>query len=268
MMDFINQLKVVYDLINPALDVFFLAILLYSVYGILVKTQAIQLFKGIVAMFIIYATAFIMKFETLLWILNALAPGLLISIAIIFQPELRKIFLQIGQSELFKIGKRSKRSYIDAVVASAEKLSSYRRGMLVVFIRKNTLKDIVESESGTRLDAKISSSLLVTIFGHDTPLHDGAVVIHGGCILAAACYLPLSEQQDIRKTFGTRHRAALGIAEQTDAVVVIVSEETGAMSLAYDSKLYYDLSSAEITRQLETLLDVGSESSDNEGKNE
>ena len=119
MMDFINQLKVVYDLINPALDVFFLAILLYSVYGILVKTQAIQLFKGIVAMFIIYATAFIMKFETLLWILNALAPGLLISIAIIFQPELRKIFLQIGQSELFKIGKRSKRSYIDAVVASA-----------------------------------------------------------------------------------------------------------------------------------------------------
>ena len=140
--------------------------------------------------------------------------------------------------------------------------------MLVVFIRKNTLKDIVESESGTRLDARISSGLLVTIFGHDTPLHDGAVVVHGGTILAAACYLPLSEQQDIRKTFGTRHRAALGIAEQTDAVVVIVSEETGAMSLAYDSKLYYDLSSSELTRQLETLLDVSDESSGQEGKNE
>ena len=267
-MNVFNQLKAVYDWVNPFLDIFILAFLLYSIYGILVKTQAAQLFKGIVTLFMIYAAAFVLNLETLLWILNALAPGLVVGVAIIFQPELRKIFLKIGQSDLFTIGKRSKRSYIDAVVSSAEKLSSYKRGMLVVVIRKNTLKDIVESESGTRLDARISSGLLVTIFGHDTPLHDGAVVVHGGTILAAACYLPLSEQQDIRKTFGTRHRAALGIAEQTDAVVVIVSEETGAMSLAYDSKLYYDLSSSELTRQLETLLDVSDESSGQEGKNE
>lgn len=268
MMDVLNRLKNIYDLINPVLDVFVIAILLYSVYGILIKTQAVQLFKGIVALFIIYAAAFILKFSTLLWILNALAPGLLISIAIIFQPELRKIFLQIGQSDLFKIGSKPKSSSIVAVVNSAERLSSYRRGMLVVFTRKNTLKDIVESESGTRLDAKISSGLLVTIFGHDTPLHDGAVIIKGNCILSAACYLPLSEQQDIRKTFGTRHRAALGIAEQTDAVVVIVSEETGAISLAYDSKLYYDLSPSEVTKSLERLLGAETESSDAEGKNE
>ena len=143
-MNVFNQLKAVYDWVNPFLDIFILAFLLYSIYGILVKTQAAQLFKGIVTLFMIYAAAFVLNLETLLWILNALAPGLVVGVAIIFQPELRKIFLKIGQSDLFTIGKRSKRSYIDAVVSSAEKLSSYKRGMLVVFIRKNTLKDIVE----------------------------------------------------------------------------------------------------------------------------
>jgi diadenylate cyclase len=134
--------------------------------------------------------------------------------------------------------------------------------MLAVFIRRNGLKDI--AETGTRLNADLSSSLLVTIFGHDTPLHDGAAIIQGGRVIAAGCFLPLSEQQDIRKTFGTRHRAALGLSEETDAVVMIVSEETGAISLAYDSKLYYDLSSAEITRQLEDLLELGGDASHTE----
>ena len=265
-MDFFNRLKSVYGWINPFLDIFIIAFLLYSMYSVLVKTQATQLFRGIVILLAIYSVAVILQLKTLLWILNVFAPGLVLGVVVVFQPELRKIFLKIGQNSLFKIGKSSKRSYIDAVVAAAERLSSYKRGMLVIFIRKNMLRDIVETESGTRLDARVSSALLVTIFEHDTPLHDGAVVIHGGTILAAACYLPLSEQQDIRKSFGTRHRAALGIAEQTDAVVVIVSEETGAMSLAYDSKLYYDLSSDELTRQLERLLDVPDDSAPQEDK--
>jgi len=139
--------------------------------------------------------------------------------------------------------------------------------MLAVFVRRNGLKDI--AETGTRLNADLSSSLLVSIFGHDTPLHDGAAILQAGRIIAAGCFLPLSEQQDIRKTFGTRHRAALGLSEETDAVVLIVSEETGAISLAYDSKLYYDLTSTEITRQLENLLDLGTDiSQPEEGGNE
>ena len=138
--------------------------------------------------------------------------------------------------------------------------------MLAVFIRRNSLKDI--AETGTRINAELSSSLLVTIFGHDTPLHDGAAIIQGGRIVAAGCFLPLSEQQDIRKTFGTRHRAALGLAEETDAVILIVSEETGSISLAYDSKLYYDLTPAEITRQLEEMLDLGSNITSEELSNE
>jgi len=142
---------------------------------------------------------------------------------------------------------------LDAVVTAAELLSEQRRGMLVVFPRKITVKNIIET--GTRINAEISSSLIVAIFEFDGPLHDGAMVIQGGKIAAAGCFLPLSERQDIRKNFGTRHRASLGMAEQSDAVVLIVSEETGAISLAYDAKLYYDLSSTEVTRKLMELLD-------------
>jgi diadenylate cyclase len=128
--------------------------------------------------------------------------------------------------------------------------------MLAVFPRKINLKHIIET--GTKLNAEISSSLIVTVFEFDGPLHDGAMVIQGGKIAAASCFLPLSERQDIRKNFGTRHRAALGMAEQSDAVTLIVSEESGAISLAYDAKLYYDLTSAEVTRKLMELLDKGS----------
>jgi len=255
--EFIKKLMALYTTLQPVLDITILAFLLYTSYGILVKTQAIQLLKGAISLLIIYAIAFILKLNTLLWLLNILAPGLLIGVAIVFQPELRKIFLKIGQSDWLRIGKRSKHSHLDSVLTAADILSNRRRGMLAVFIRRNSLKDI--GETGTRLNAELSSSLLVTIFGHDTPLHDGAAIIQGGRIIAAGCFLPLSEQQDIRKTFGTRHRAALGLSEETDAVVLIVSEETGATSLAYDSKLYYDLTAAEITRQLEELLDLGSD---------
>ena len=129
--------------------------------------------------------------------------------------------------------------------------------MLVVFIRNTEVNDIVET--GTRINAELSSNLLVTIFGHDTPMHDGAVLVQDGRVIAAGCFLPLSEQQNIKKTFGTRHRAALGMSEETDAVVLIVSEESGAISLAYDSKLYYDLSMDVLYSTLEAELDLKSE---------
>ncbi|HHU36561.1 MAG TPA: TIGR00159 family protein [Treponema sp.] len=258
-MEFIKKVGVIYAHVQPLLDITILAFLLYLAYGILVKTQAIQLLKGTVSLFIVYAIAFILKLNTLLWLLNILAPGLLIGVAIVFQPELRKIFLKIGQSDWLRVGTRAKHSHLDSVLTTAEILSNRRRGMLAVFVRRNGLRDI--AETGTRLNADLSSSLLVTIFSHDTPLHDGAVIVQGGRIMAAGCFLPLSEQQDIKKSFGTRHRAALGLSEETDAVVLIVSEETGAISLAYDSRLYYDLTSAEVTRSLEELLDLSSEAS-------
>ena len=263
-MEIIKKLGTIYTAIQPFLDITILAFILYSAYGILVKTQAVQLLKGAIYILIVYALAFILKLNTLLWLLNILAPGLLIGIAIVFQPELRKIFLKIGQSDWLRLGKRSKHNHLDSVLTAAEILSNRRRGMLAVFIRRNTLKDIVET--GTRLNADLSSSLLVTVFGHDTPLHDGAAIIQGGSASsqpAVSFLCPNSRISGRHSVPGTGQRS--GLSEETDAVVMIVSEETGAMSLAYDSKLYYDLTSAEITRQLEGLLDLGSESLSAEG---
>ncbi|MEL3906389.1 MAG: diadenylate cyclase CdaA [Treponema sp.] len=238
------------------LDILLLAFLMYKSYQILIKTQAVQLSKGALSMLLIYAVAFILRLNTLLWLLNTVATGFVIGAAIIFQPELRKMFLTMGQNDWFRGNSRAQHNHIDFILTAAERLSSERRGMLVVFLRQNNLKEIIDNPAVTRLNAEISSSLLITIFGHDTPLHDGAVIIESGKVLAAGCYLPLTKQQDINKSFGTRHRAALGIAEETDAVVLIVSEESGSISLAYDSKLYYDLRTKDIQSELEYLLNI------------
>ena len=262
-MSALERFQYIYNLIRPVLDISVLAFLLYKVYGIIVKTHGMQIIKALIILAIAYALALLLNLSTVLWILNIIGPGVLIGFVIVFQPELRKIVLKIGQGEWFKSGTRAKHGSIDSVLIAAEMLSKQKRGMLVVFMRSTSLKDI--TDTGTRLNAELSSSLLVTIFGHDTPMHDGAVVIQNGRLIAAGCFLPLSEQYDIKKTFGTRHRAALGLSEETDAIVLVVSEETGAISLAYDSKLYYDLPREQLTNVLETQLDTSSDTSIQEG---
>ncbi|MDR2110295.1 MAG: diadenylate cyclase CdaA [Spirochaetaceae bacterium] len=254
-MEWFQRLTSVYNVIRPVLDVALLAFLLYKAYDLLVKTQAIQLVKGAGFLVLVYGLAFLFKLTTLQWILNILAPGIFIAIAIVFQPELRKIIMRLGQGELFRPDSKPRLGQLEAVVTAAEILSQQRRGMLVVFPRRVNIKNIIDT--GTRMNAELSSSLIVTVFAFDGPLHDGAMVVQNGRITAAGCFLPLSEQQDIRKSFGTRHRASLGMSEQSDAVILVVSEETGAISLAYDSKLYYDLSPIEVQRKLRELLHRG-----------
>jgi len=239
--------------LRPALDILLLAYLVYKAYEVMVKTQAIQLVKGALILAVFYAAAFFLQLTTVTWILNVLAPGLVIALAIVFQPELRKIFMRLGQGSIFRGAARPRVTQIEAVLNAAERLSSIRRGALIVFARNVGLKNIIDT--GTRLESLLSSSLIVTIFGHDTPLHDGAIVVQDGRVAAAGCFLPLSEQQDIRKSFGTRHRAALGLSEEADAVVLVVSEETGALSLAYESKLYYGLAPELVRRRLGELLE-------------
>ena len=242
--------------LSPVFDILLLAFLMYKSYQVLVKTQAMQLGRGALIMGGVYAVAFILHLTTMLWLLHTVATGIVIGAAIIFQPELRKMFLTMGQNDWLHRGARSYHTHIDAILRAAEILSSERRGMLIIFTRQDNLKEIIENPSATQLNAEISSQLLITIFEHDTPLHDGAVVIGNGRIIAAGCYLPLTKQQDISKSFGTRHRAALGIAEETDVVVLIASEESGALSLAYDSKLYYNLTVDDIKSELTHLLKI------------
>ena len=244
----------IYDFIRPVLDIGIITFLLYKAYQLITKTNAIQLIRAAVVVVLSYAVAVILQLRTLLWIFSVIAPGLMMAFAIVFQPELRKVFLKLGQAEWFTFGSRAKHSYVDSVLIAAEMLSKQKRGMLAVFMRRTKLDNILST--GTRLNADLSSSLLVTIFGHNTPLHDGACFIQGGKILAAGCFLPVSEQYDIKKTCGTRHRAALGLCEVSDCVVLVVSEETGAYSLAYDSKLHYDLTMDQVTRILERQLDI------------
>lgn len=255
-MNAFDGFRAVYDVIRPIIDIGIITFLLYKAYQIIVKTNAVQIIKAGIVVALFYGLAYILKLSTLFWILGKLAPGFAIAFAIVFQPELRKVFLKIGQNELFTFGSRSRHTYVDTVVVAAETLSKLKKGMLVVFTRHTRLDDIIET--GTKLNADISSALLVTIFGHETPLHDAACIVQSGKVLAAGCFLPLSEQYDIKKTFGTRHRAALGLCETTDAVVLVVSEETGAISLAYDSKLHYDLKTSQVTKILENLLEVSS----------
>ena len=244
----------IYDFIRPVLDIGIITFLLYKAYQLITKTNAIQLIRAAVVVVLSYAVAVILQLRTLLWIFSVIAPGLMMAFAIVFQPELRKVFLKLGQAEWFTFGSRAKHSYVDSVLIAAEMLSKQKRGMLAVFMRRTKLDNILST--GTRLNADLSSSLLVTIFGHNTPLHDGACFIQGGKILAAGCFLPVSGPYDIKKTFGTRHRAALGLCEVSDCVVLVVSEETGAYSLAYDSKLHYDLTMDQVTRILERQLDI------------
>ena len=245
-----------YDYISPVLDVCFLTFILYKAYEVLVKTNGLQLLKVVIILGVAYVLATILKLKLILWILSALTPSLLVGFFVVFQPEVRKMILRLGQTE-WRPSKKKKHMYVDSVLTSAEELSQRRRGMLVVFAGKTDIQGVIDS--GTIINAHITSSLLSTIFEFDTKLHDGAVVIRGGKIISAGCFLPVSEQYDIEKTFGTRHRAALGLSEQTDAIILVVSEETGALSIACESRLYYDLSLDQVRRMLEDHLELSDE---------
>ena len=256
-MDWFAGHWLVRDYVVPILDILLLAYLIYKSYQILVQTRAVQLVKGALIMGLIYLAAFFLRLNTLLWILNLLVPGLVIGIAIIFQPELRRIFTRIGTRTWFRLRPRVRSYHLDAVLNAVEMLAAKRCGSLIVFTRNIGLNTIIET--GTRVNADLTSSLILTIFSEGTPLHDGAVVIHEDKIIAAGCFLPISEQPDIRRSFGTRHRAALGLAEETDAVILVVSEENGTISLAYDANLLYDLSLEEVSQALKRLIEYQAE---------
>jgi diadenylate cyclase len=247
------------DYVLPALDILLLAFLIYRTYRILVQTRAIQLIKGALFMGLVYLAAFLLRLATVRWVLNLLVPGLVIGMAIIFQPELRRIFTRLGQGDWLRLRPRARTRRLEAVLNAMEILATKRCGALIVFSRNIGLSTIVET--GTRLNAELSSSLLLNLFAPNTPLHDGAVVIQEDRVVAAGCFLPLSEQPDVRRPSGARHRAALGLAEETDALILVVSEETGSLSLAYNANMLYDLSLEEMGRRLRRLLELPGEDS-------
>lgn len=248
--------------ISDILDIAIVAYIFYKVLMFIKDTRAEQVFKGIILFFIIVQFSGLLKLHTLNWILeNSLNIGMIA--AIIFQPELRAGLERIGRTRLSFFGKGvnltedALNRTIEEIVESLYSLSRQKIGALVVMERDTKINEIINT--GTVIDSEISRQLLINIFIPNTPLHDGAVVIRDSRIKAAACFLPLTEAKDLSKDLGTRHRAAIGISEVSDCITLIVSEETGGVSIAKSGKLYRDISKERMTNILRSNLKVNTD---------
>ncbi|OEF97665.1 diadenylate cyclase CdaA [Desulfuribacillus alkaliarsenatis] len=233
------------------IDIFLVSFVLYKLIVLIRGTRAVQLLKGIIV--IILATALSSYFElrAFNWLLDKTLTTFFFAIPVVFQPELRRALEQLGRGSFFVRSHHDEavlQESIHDIVKAATSLSKNKIGGLIVIEGESGLNDF--SESGTKLGADISSELLINLFIPNTPLHDGAVIIRKEKILAAACYLPLSENPFISKALGTRHRAGIGISEQSDAMSVIISEETGQISVADNGQLYKDLDEKALREKL------------------
>ena len=220
------------------IDIAIIAFLIYQLVILTRQTRAIQVLKGLAVIIVASYVSELMGLTALNWVLRSILNNGVIALMILFQPELRRALEQIGRSA--KLDRSALRDeserIVDEITQCLLRLSRRRVGALIVFEQRTGLKDITE-RSGTTLDAAISAPLLENIFEPNTPLHDGAVIIRGQRIVSAACVLTLSDNGSISRDLGTRHRAGLGVSENTDALVLIVSEETGIISMARGGKL-------------------------------
>ena len=226
-------------------EIIILAILLYFILRWIKDTRAWMLLKGILSIVIFTLVASIFQMDTILWLVNnAISVGI-IAVVIVFQPELRKALEELGRKQLISsarffdmqkdMGKRFNDKTISEVVRACFSMGKVWTGALIVIERQESLKEYIST--GIEIDGVVSGSLLINIFEHNTPLHDGAVIMRGDRIVAATCYLPLTENRDLSKELGTRHRAAVGISEISDALVIVVSEETGEVSIAIEGHI-------------------------------
>ena len=209
-----------------------------------------QALKGLIILAVFYFIAQVLNLDTIGWVLSHLFQISILGFLIIFQPELRRGLTRIGQSPLFKMFLKEEK-LINEVVQSAVSMSKNKIGALVAIEREVSLKPYIES--GIALDGLLSSELLLTIFMPNTPFHDGGAVIEGRRVAAVGCLFPLSQSPKLSKTLGTRHRAALGLSEETDAVVIVVSEETGAISLMHQGRMHRGIGEAQLLQMLSEL---------------
>ena len=245
-----------FELITLIIDLAIVIFLIYSFLKIVKGSRAWQLIKGIVLLIVITWLSGLFNLQILNWILTGIMNLGVIAIIVIFQPELRRGLEQLGTNKLTKffgidkdLATKTKEDIYKIVIAAVE-LAKNKTGALIVIERNIKIQDVIAG--GIPLNADVSPQLLLNIFQPNTPLHDGAVVISGNKIVAAACVLPLADDKDIAKELGTRHRAAIGISKEADSIVVIVSEETGKISIAKDGTLIADVSEEALKRILIT----------------
>ncbi len=264
--DRMNGFLANFDLTFPTIrviDIVEIIIIAFFIYEILVwlkNSRAFMLIRGILVIVAFFAFAALLQMNTILWLGEKLLNVAIIAIVVVFQPEMRQALEQLGRNNLFRVlasgfSKNSNQRFSDHtlndLVKACYDMGAVKTGALIVIEMETGLSEY--ERTGIPIDAILSRQLLINIFEKNTPLHDGAVLVSGDRVVSATCYLPLSDNMTISKDLGTRHRAALGISEVSDAVTIVVSEETGAVSVTVGGKLRHDISSEQLTKLLKSI---------------
>lgn len=244
---------------RPAIEIFFIWFLIYSVIRFFQGTRAIQLLLGLIILVVIFLAAKFFALNSIIWVLSKVFAVGVVAILIIFQPEMRRALVRIGSTMSGGFLKGS--GTIEEVLRACDQMARRKMGALIAIEREVGLKNYIES--GMMLDAKVSAELLMSIFDPHTPTHDGAVIIAGDRLASCGSLFPLTQVTDLPPSMGTRHRAAIGLAEESDAVCVVVSEETGNISVAVFGKLTRALDQEDFKRILEGLFKQPAEDSKN-----
>lgn len=257
-MDFFKSIQGAFHLDSPlrvfllVVDIALVAVIIYYLYKLIRQTRAVQIFKGIAMLLVLLAVSQLLDLTILKFILSNFLTYGMILIIIVFQPELRSALERLGRKNITQFfdfdDKIKDKQVVSEIVKAVEIMSLKKIGALIVIEQSTKINDIVRE--GVDLSAKVSSELIQTIFNPRTPLHDGAIIIEGNQIKAAKCVLPLASENIIPKNVGTRHRAAVGISEVSDALVIVVSEETGTISFVEDGKMKRDLTGDKLTNML------------------
>jgi len=238
--------------LQDAVDIGIVAFLLYSLIELIRGTRAARMLIGLGVVVLIYLASRLFGLYTLDWILANLLSSVLLVIVIIFQHDIRRVLTQVGSRTFFGTDHRLAGQDLEEIIRAVVTMASRRIGGLIVFERETGLNEF--TEGGTSLDAEISKELILSVFVSASPIHDGALVVRKGRITAAACFLPLTANPNVSKTLGTRHRAAIGLTEESDAVVIAVSEEDGGISLVVDGRITRDLDAGTLRSTLQKLL--------------
>jgi diadenylate cyclase len=236
------------------LDILIVGFIIYELLQFIRGTHAVQMALGGVVLVVFYWFSQLFNLETVNWILRTFLPYVVFGVIVVFQAEIRKVLAHLGKTPLLGFSKQRTEEVIDEVVLASTTLAAQRTGAIIAIERDMGLRSYIET--GIGLDALVTYDLLISIFNPGTPLHDGAAIIHGNRIAAAACFLPLTVNPELSRQLGSRHRAAIGLTEDTDAVVVVVSEETGTISLVYGGRIQRDFDGGSLKQALLDLLEV------------
>lgn len=246
-----DLLNIIKFWILPIVDILAVTWILYHTYRILYGTRAMLVFNGLVVILGIYFASIILNLYTLNLLIKIFFTYGVIMFIVVFHPEIRRALMRVGENRLFIFGQKDEITIVGKVLNAVKYMSNKKIGALIVFKRKGGLRNI--ENTGVKLDAFLTNEIVLSIFSKNSPLHDGALIIDNNRVSYAACFLPLSERR-LSKEYGTRHRAALGLSEESDAITIVVSEETGRVALAFKADLKTKLDEITLRNELNRLI--------------